>query len=107
MTDYRHWDSHPRFPVDDWKAEVANDKTRLGYWEWVDNKGDEEPRYYIVDIDKSHPAHSHFPDWYGLVDEEQGEVIALFQFNSQAVQTLQALSEFQQPSTPASAGNDQ
>ena len=30
-----HWDEHPQYPVEDWKYEVANDDTRLGYLEWV------------------------------------------------------------------------
>lgn len=38
MTDYGHWDSDPRFPVEDWQQEVANDETRLGYWEWAEGK---------------------------------------------------------------------
>ncbi|QAY80367.1 hypothetical protein [Sphingosinicella sp. BN140058] len=29
------WGHHPQFPVTDWRHEVANDDTRLGYWEWV------------------------------------------------------------------------
>ncbi|WP_294131763.1 hypothetical protein [Sphingobium sp.] len=29
------WAEHPDHPVADWQAEVANDDTRLGYWDWV------------------------------------------------------------------------
>lgn len=29
------WGAHPDWPVDAWNSEVANDDTRLGYWEWV------------------------------------------------------------------------
>ncbi|MGX1201105.1 hypothetical protein [Marinobacter sp. MBR-105] len=29
------WGSDPQFPVADWQQEVANDDTRLGYWDWV------------------------------------------------------------------------
>ena len=29
------WRSHPDYPVTDWQYEVANNDTRLGYWEWV------------------------------------------------------------------------
>lgn len=29
------WGSHATWPVQDWKYEVDNDDTRLGYWEWV------------------------------------------------------------------------
>ena len=31
------WSDHPDFPSSDWKEEVANDETRLGYWDWVQN----------------------------------------------------------------------
>jgi len=29
------WGEHTEYTLDDWKYEVANDDTRLGYWEWV------------------------------------------------------------------------
>jgi hypothetical protein len=29
------WGAHPTWPVQDWKTEVENDDTRLGYWDWV------------------------------------------------------------------------
>ncbi len=32
------WGEHPDYPVDEWQAEVANDDTRKGYWEWVKAK---------------------------------------------------------------------
>jgi|GEM_PF-5813891 hypothetical protein len=32
---YGPWGEHPRYSISDWKAEVANDDTRLGYWAWV------------------------------------------------------------------------
>ena len=31
------WDEDPDYPVADWKYEVANDDTRLGYADWVEN----------------------------------------------------------------------
>ena len=34
-TQHGIWGSHPTWPTDDWKSEVDNDDTRLGYWEWV------------------------------------------------------------------------
>lgn len=41
-----YWSEHHRFPVADWKYEVANDDTRMGYWDWVEHKietdGDED-----------------------------------------------------------------
>jgi hypothetical protein len=30
-----HWDEDPEYKVRDWRAEVANDDTRLGYLEWA------------------------------------------------------------------------
>ncbi len=42
------WEGLDRYPVEDWQYEVANDDTRLGYWEWVANQmpdlHDEDPR---------------------------------------------------------------
>lgn len=32
------WAETPGFPLSDWKYEVANDDTRLGYHEWVTSK---------------------------------------------------------------------
>ena len=29
--------NHPEYPVRDWKYEVENGDTRLGYWAWVEN----------------------------------------------------------------------
>ena len=28
---------HREYPVADWKYEIANGDTRLGYWEWVEH----------------------------------------------------------------------
>ena len=30
------WDDDPDHPVADWQYEVANNDTRLGYWQWVE-----------------------------------------------------------------------
>jgi len=30
-----YWTEYPEHPVEDWRAEIANDDTRQGYWEWV------------------------------------------------------------------------
>ncbi len=35
------WGSDPDFPVADWQYEVANDDTRQGYWEWVEQNREE------------------------------------------------------------------
>lgn len=29
------WREHEKYPLSDWQAMVANDDTRLGYWDWV------------------------------------------------------------------------
>lgn len=36
-----HWGEHPEYPVTDWVFEASENGTRLGYWEWVQNKIDE------------------------------------------------------------------
>ena len=33
-----YWTGAQDFPVVDWKVEVANDDTRLGYWDWREGK---------------------------------------------------------------------
>jgi len=35
-----HWEDDPDFPAEDWKYEVANGDTRLGYGEWVEHQRD-------------------------------------------------------------------
>ena len=35
------WGEHPQYPKSDWKYEVENGDTFLGYWEWVYCKLDE------------------------------------------------------------------
>lgn len=32
------WGQHPRFPCSDWRHEVAEEYTRLGYWQWVEDQ---------------------------------------------------------------------
>lgn len=39
---YSYWDSHSKFPAMDWQYEVANDDTRLSYWQWVRAKLSED-----------------------------------------------------------------
>lgn len=29
------WGQDPDYPLEDWQSEVADDNTRLGYWDWV------------------------------------------------------------------------
>lgn len=42
-----HWDNDPEHPVEDWRYEVANDDTRLGYQEWIAHRkadaGEDKP----------------------------------------------------------------
>lgn len=35
------WAAEEDYPVADWQHEVANDDTRLGYWDWVQHRKDE------------------------------------------------------------------
>lgn len=35
------WGEHPEFPVVDWKYDVDNGDTRLGYWAWVASRIEE------------------------------------------------------------------
>ncbi len=32
------WGEDAKYPVSDWQLEVANNNTRLGYWDWVNKK---------------------------------------------------------------------
>lgn len=32
------WADHPGHPLEDWKYQVTNGDTRMGYWEWVLNE---------------------------------------------------------------------
>ena len=34
---YGVFSDHPDFPSSDWRRQVVNDETRLGYWDWVQN----------------------------------------------------------------------
>jgi hypothetical protein len=36
------WNVHPTYCLEDWQYEVANDDTRLGYWDWVMSYVDQE-----------------------------------------------------------------
>lgn len=36
------WQSHPDHPKEDWQAEVANNDTHIGYWDYVFNCMTEE-----------------------------------------------------------------
>lgn len=60
-----HWDEHPDHPVADWKSEVANDDTRLGYQEWCWQKFD-EPSSKRVRIYKDVQASPEFPWFYSV-----------------------------------------
>ncbi len=51
---------HPDFPSEDWRYEVANNDTRLGYWEWVVHKVEDA----AADHDHNHGRfvlHAHDP----------------------------------------------
>lgn len=36
------WANDPDYPIEDWRDEVSNDDTRLGYWVWVASKKEQE-----------------------------------------------------------------
>ena len=37
-----YWEEHPKYPITDWHHEVADDNTRLGYWEWAAQRIEED-----------------------------------------------------------------
>jgi hypothetical protein len=37
-----YWGSHVDYPLEDWRADVMNGYTRLGYWEWVEDQLNKE-----------------------------------------------------------------
>lgn len=37
-----YWSENPDFPSTDWQIEVVQGNTRLGYWEWVIHRLDEQ-----------------------------------------------------------------
>lgn len=32
-----YWADDPDHDIEDWKSEVQNNETRLGYWDWVES----------------------------------------------------------------------
>lgn len=36
-----YWSEHPLHPLEDWRSEVINHNTKLGYWQWAAARGDE------------------------------------------------------------------
>ena len=43
------WGSHPKYPKSDWRYEVENGDTMLGYWEWVHCKLEESAQEDVDD----------------------------------------------------------
>ena len=41
------WDDDPDYPVAGWQDEVANDDTRLGYWQWVEAQREWQSTYDV------------------------------------------------------------
>jgi hypothetical protein len=37
-----HWGVCPGHPIEDWKHEIANGDTRLGYWQWAESRIEQE-----------------------------------------------------------------
>lgn len=48
---YGHWGEHPDHPVADWQHQVANSDTRLGYWQWVENRIENRIGTDLPDLD--------------------------------------------------------
>jgi hypothetical protein len=42
LNGYEYWDEYPEFPVRDWGNEARNNDIRLGYWDWVKLRIEEE-----------------------------------------------------------------
>jgi len=38
------WIEHKDYPIALWKEDVANNRTRLGYWDWVDSQLEAKPQ---------------------------------------------------------------
>lgn len=38
---YGYWEERPEHKLETWQYEVANDDTRMGYWDWVDARESE------------------------------------------------------------------
>lgn len=51
MQERDFWGSDADFPVADWQYEVANDDTRLGYWEWVDAQREARGAGFYEEVD--------------------------------------------------------
>jgi hypothetical protein len=93
------WGEHPNYPVADWKHEIANDDTRLGYWDWVEHRLEEadfnlesllrptEPVMPELDeADQPAASWDEFEDRFGIVlfdaatehafdDQQDGDVL--------------------------------
>jgi hypothetical protein len=41
VNQYSYWGEHEIYGIVSWKYEIANDDTRLGYWDWVLDKIEE------------------------------------------------------------------
>jgi len=65
-TQYRsHWDEVPGHPVEDWRMEVINDDTRLGYVEWVKARESDAELEEESPQDSSTPIVKHRVEfWY-------------------------------------------
>jgi hypothetical protein len=49
-------------------------------------------RFWIVDIDTSHYLFQWMPDWYGVVDEQSGGIVAYFSNEASADLFIQTLN---------------
>lgn len=59
-----YWDGeYPDYPIEDWKIEIINENTRLGYWQWVVSMIESEtnPMKQIYNINVLVDAHNIHP----------------------------------------------
>jgi hypothetical protein len=67
------WAENPNYPIRDWRYEVANDDTRLGYLAWVAHQEEEKANRRPPEIIKVNPRGWWYQDerndnWYGPFD---------------------------------------
>jgi hypothetical protein len=59
------WASDPQFPRSDWKHEVENDETHLGYWEWVESQREGQTGQPIQLVNKNGYLYVAWGDVHG------------------------------------------
>jgi hypothetical protein len=52
---FGNWGNHSRYPHSDWQHEVAENNTRLGYWEWVASLLQQEAADFVAAFESITP----------------------------------------------------